>query len=326
MKIVNRISFLFLFMAILILACQKENIDKIIPEDPDYQIDTIDVNPLLSQMTSTSSDFLEIDCVNVPYPVEFLQASGSTITINSSAELDDALMLSDSIVDFVYPIEATDDSGMIIIENFEDLVTAITLCITTIADCADLKPHILLFFNALNIFSTNKYEYQINYPVTLIVEGDEIVINNGDQYLPAVTVDGSPNRLLQTDLVYPITIRQFGRDIVLNSDEDVCQFYDTLDEPCENKPPHIQFFFKEGVGVPINCAYVINYPVSIILNGETIDIQSGDDYRNTLNSSPSNYDNIELVYPVGIYRLQGQPEDVVFEEDADICLYLNNCE
>lgn len=308
----------------LILACQKENIDEIIPDDPVYQIDTIDVNPLLSQMTSTSSESLEIACINVPFPVDFLQASGSTVTVNSAAELDDALMLADSIVDFVYPFEATDDSGMITIENFEDLAAALTNCFITTPECADLKPHVLLFFNSLNIFTLNRYPYDVNYPVSLVVEGNEVVINSGDEYLPAVSVDGSPSRLLETQLVYPITITQFGRDILLNNDEDVCQFYETLSEPCENKPPHIQFFFNEGPGTPINCAYFINYPVDIVLNGETVTIPTREDYLSELNASPTAYDNIELVYPVDAFKFEGP--DVVFESDADICQYLDNCQ
>lgn len=326
MKILNKLCFMAISIVILFTACEKENIDEIIPQDPVYEIDTIDVNPLLSQMVSQSSVFLEISCVSIPYPVEFLQASGNTITVSSPAELDDALMLSDSIVDFIYPFEATVESGTIIIESIEDLATAITFCSTTTPECADLRPHVLLFFNSLNIFTLNRYPYDVNYPVTLIVEGNEVVINSGDEYLPAVTVDGSPNNLLETELVYPITITQFGQQIVLNNDNDVCEFYDTinLSEPCENKPAHIQFFFNEGPGTPINCTYFINYPVDIVLNGETVTIPTREDYLSELNASPTAYDNIQIVYPVDVFKFEGP--DVVFESDADICQYLDNCQ
>lgn len=322
MKIANKISVLTLFVAILFSACRKNNFDEIITKDPGYKIDTIDVNPLLRDLRVLTPDTLYIDCVRIPFPVELLQASGNTITINSEAELDAAIMLADSIVDFVYPFEAVSNNVVTQIEKVEDLAVALTLCASTPVDCLDQDAHVLLFFNGLNILTLNRYVYDINYPVTLIVEGNQVVINNDDEYLPAV--GGSPFNLLKTELVYPITVTQFGQNIVLNSDADVCQFYKTLDEPCGNKPSHIQFFFNEGPGTPINCTYFINYPLEVNLNGNTIQIQSRNDYLDLLNSSPFAYNGIELVYPVNVSKYIGS-QQVIFGSDADICQYLDNC-
>ncbi|MBK9255176.1 MAG: hypothetical protein IPM42_06770 [Saprospiraceae bacterium] len=323
MKILNSISLLALFIVIIFSSCQKENIDEIIPKDTVYQVDTIDINPMISQLR-TSSGSIFLDCVEIPYPVDFVQMSGSTITINSDAELDAAIMLADSIVNFSYPFDAIVNNQTIIIEDIEDITIALIDCATIVPECSDLEPHVLLFFNGLNIFSINRYVYKINYPVSLIVEGNLVVINNDDEYLPAVTVGGNPSRLLDTELTYPITVRQFGQDIVLNNDNDVCAFYKKLDEPCENKPTHIQFFFSEGPGRPINCTYFINYPVTISLNGNNVQIQSREEYLNTLDSSPNAYNNITLVYPVSVEKLFGSP--VTFVADADICQYLDNCQ
>lgn len=323
MKILNKISFLALFVAILLTACQKENIDVIIPEDPGYQADTVNVNPYIPQMRTSSPDSIDIACLSIPYPVDFLQASGNTITVNSETELDSAVLLADSLVDFVYPFNAVGDSGLVLIEDVEDLVEAIIACASRPVTCSDLDAHVLLFFNGLNILTLNKYVYEINYPVTLIVEGNQIVINNDSQYLPAI--GGSPFDYKETDLVYPITVTQFGRDIVLYDDEDVCEFYETLDEPCTNKPAHIQFFFNEGGGTLINCAYFINYPVDIISDNDTIQVQSRDDYLTELNSSPNAYGDIELIYPVGATRFSNG-QQLSFGSDADICQYLNNCQ
>lgn len=325
MNIINKVSFLVLFVAILFTACDKENIDEIIPESPEISVDTVEVNPLVLELRSGSSDSISLECVKIPFPIDFRQASGNTITINSQAELDSAEMLTglDILIDFVYPFEAEDDNGTIVIEDVEDLVLAIQSCGVTPSDCTlASEAHVLLFFNGLDILTLNKYVYEINYPVTLNVEGNLVVINSDEEYLPAV--GGSPFDLLETDLVYPITITQFGRDIVLTSDNDVCEFYETLDEPCANKPAHIQFFFNEGGGVAINCAYFINYPVEIVSNGATIQIQSREDYLNELNSSPNAYDNIELVYPAMMTKFS-DGQQINFEADADICQYLDNC-
>jgi hypothetical protein len=322
MRILNRSLLLLLFITALLGACRKENIDELILKDPDYKVDTVAVNPFIIQMRALSPDTLSISCVKVPLPLDFLQESGNVITINTEEEFEEAEMLNDPIVDFVYPFTALVGVELRQISSIEELAEAIIDCSTTGATCGDLKPYVLLFYNALNIFSINQYPYSINYPVTLIVEGNSKVINNNNEFLPAI--GGNPSRILEVQLVYPITIKQFGRDIVLNSDEDVCAFHETLSEDCENKPAHIQFFFKEGPGSPINCTYFIEYPVSINFNGNITEIDSRDEYVSLLNSAPTAYDNINLVYPVSALKFNGG--QIIFGADDEICTYLNNCQ
>lgn len=324
MKILNKLSVVGLLMAVLLTGCEKENVDRIIPQSPNYTADTVDVNPLIKQMKAYSSDTFYISCISVPFPIDFLQASGNVITVSSEIELNTAMELADSIVDFVYPFTAVDSNQVIVIQKGEDLVKAIVNCslITGPSDCDDFDAHTLLFFNALNILTTNNYVYDINYPVTLLVEGNQVVLNKDDDYLPAI--GGSPFRYKETELVYPITITQFGQNIVLNSDQDVCDFYQTLNEACGNKPPHIQFFFNEGGGTAISCTYFINYPVDITLGGNVLQIKTRKDYLNLLNSSATAYNDIDLIYPVGATKYMGNTQ-LSFSSDADLCQYLDNC-
>jgi hypothetical protein len=323
MQILSKISLFVLFFGIILASCQKENIDDIITEDPNYIPDTIAVNPFIAQLRSISQDSLNIDCMSIPYPIEFLRASGNTVTVNSEDELEEVSMQQDSLVDFVYPFSAFVNNMEFTISKIEDLAEAIIPCFTEEYECGDVEPHVLLFYNALNIFTLNKYEYKINYPVTLVIEGNQVVINNDSEYVPAI--GGNPSRFPKGQLVYPITVTQFGRTIVLNSDQDVCDFSETLNEPCQNKPAHIQFFFNEGPGTPINCTYFIDYPVTVTLSGANIVVQSREAYRELLNSSSSAYDNIQLVYPVNAWKLTNNQE-LTFGTDADICQYLNNCQ
>lgn len=312
-----------LLLAVLFTGCFKENIDEIIPGNLTFQTDTVSINPIFKSLQSYSPDSLQIVCLRIPYPVDFLRASGNTITVNSETELDSVSMLPDSLVDFIYPVDAVNNSGLIQINDIEGLAEAITYCDTTAADCSVQQPHVILFFNALNILTLNKYVYEINYPVSLVVQGNPVVLNQDDDYLPAV--GGSPFDLLPTELVYPITITQFGRDIVLNNDNDVCAFYQTLDEPCGNKPAHIQFFFNEGGGTPVNCSYFISYPLNIVSNGDTILVQTRDEYLTELNSSPNAYNDIDLLYPVNASKfINGQ--QLSFGSGVDICQYLDNCQ
>lgn len=310
-------------VALLFSSCQKENIDRIVTEDPNYQPEELTVNSLLDKMRSLSADSINLDCMSIPLPIEFLQASGNVITITANTDLDSVAALNDTVVDFVYPFTAYVDNDPISINSLEDLFLTLISCDPVVlGPCADTDAHILLFFNALNIFSVNNYEYDINYPVTIIVQGNPIILNEDDDYLPAI--GGSPFQPLPTELSYPITITQFGRNIILNSDAEVCDFYQTLDEDCSNKPAHIQYFFNEGPGMPMGCTYFVDYPVMVQINGSTQTMMDRDDYLNTLNASPSAYNDIKLIYPVSITRFNDN-QQISFNSDSDICNYLDNC-
>lgn len=322
-----KFAFPVLFLAMLFVACDKKNIDEIIPDKVPFQPNAVATNPLVKNLQSTSPDSLQLDCFKIPFPIDLLQASGSTVTVNSDTELDSVSMLPDSLVDFVYPFDGYIGTTVYTIQKVEDFISVFTACgvfvIDSAVDCSELEPHVLLFFNGLDILTRNRYEYDINYPVTLVVNGSQVVLNQDDDYLPAI--GGSPFNYLPTELVYPITVTQFGRDIVLNNDSDVCAFYETLDEPCANKPAHIQFFFNEGAGTRISCTYFIDYPVTIVSDGDTLQLATRDAYLAELNSSSLAYNDIELLYPVTAVKYINGAQ-LSFGSDADICLYLNSCQ
>lgn len=310
-----------IFGTLFFTSCEKNNIDNYKIVKDKFKVDTVDVNPFISALNTFSTDTLYLECIKIPLPVGFIRESGKSVKVNTSQELDQLSNSNDLIMDFDYPFQSIVNGQSVQINSIEDIAVNLQFCNSTY-DCNSQDAHVLLFFNSLNILTLNKYEYDIIYPVNLIVEGKLVTINNGDEYLPAV--GGSPFQLLKTKLVFPISIKQFGRTIILNSDEDVCNFYKTLDEPCGNKPAHIQFFFNEGGGTPINCTYFINYPVKITNNGVAKTINTRFDYLSELNGTSSAYNDIKLVYPVNVTKYKGS-NNVVFTDDASICTYLNNC-
>lgn len=323
MKKVLNLSIFSLVLSFLFVACQKENVDSIVAGPAQYKVDTVDVNPILNQMKTYSNDTIFIDCIRIPFPVKFELASGTIATANDTADLNALSLQPDSIMDFHYPFQAYGPNGAFMVNDISDIIVGLTGCHTTVVTCADLDAHVLLFFNGLNILTINKYEYTINYPVTIMVEGNPVVLTKDDDYLPAI--GGSPFSYKQTDLVYPISISQFGRTLTFTSDNDVCAFYETLNESCGNKPAHIEFFFNEGAGTPINCTYFINYPVNVSDgNGNILKMQSRADYIAALNASPNAYGSFQLVYPVSANKYSNN-QNITFTSDADICQYLNNC-
>jgi len=277
----------------------------------------------LSDLEGTDCNF---ETLSIQFPYEVETEDGELITVQDENQ-EAALILSGVYYTVKYPFSLVDENGGVTtINNEAEFIQLILPCIIDIGDPADpcevTDAHVLLFFNGLNILTVNKYPYDINFPVTLIVDGAPVVVNSGDEYLPAV--GGSPFNVKPAEIVYPVTVTQFGRDIVLNNDDEVCQFYKTLDEPCENKPAHIQFFFSGGSGSPSDCAYFITYPLEIVRNGATIQVQSRDDYLAELNT-PGGYDEIELVYPVRATKFSNN-QQITFGSDDAICDYLTSCQ
>jgi hypothetical protein len=318
-------TFGFLLLSLTVLSsCDKSSIDFIEPKVSEKNPDTVDVNPYMVALKSFNTDTLYLDCIRIPLPVDVERASGKTLTINDSKDIVAVNKSNDPAVDFVYPVSALGKTGPIVLNNVEDIIINLQYCSGSnqTNDCSNTDAHVLLFFNSLNIMTLNRYEYDIIYPVSLIVEGKKVTINSDDEYLPAV--GGSPFDLLEAELEYPVAVKQFGRTIVMNNDVDVCNFYKTLDEPCSNKPAHIQFFYNEGGGTPINCTYFINYPVDIDVSGTTKRINSKSDYVAILNSSSQSYQNIKLIYPLEVTKYKGS-QSQIFVSDASLCDYLTNC-
>jgi hypothetical protein len=299
--------------AFLTSSCERTSVE--LPLDTGF-------SSLSAKMQLFSGDTLYISCVAIPYPIEFKQQSGSVLTVKDSSDLNLALLNPDSIIDFVYPLDVYLRGTTRTVQSIEELLTEVVMCDTATVTCADLDAHMLLFYNALNILTINKYAYSINYPVQLQVNGQLITLNQDSDYLPAI--GGNPMQPYNAGLVYPISISQFGQTLILNSDQDVCDFNATLDESCTNKPAHVQFLFNEGSGMPSGCAYFINYPVQATYNGSVVTFQNFADYTALLNSDPNVYQGLSLVYPVAAEKFQNG-QSVSFSSDADICQYLSNC-
>ena len=123
--------------------------------------------------------------------------------------------------------------------------------------------------------------------------------------------------------MYPISIKQFGQDRTLSSDEDMCELYESLFfNTCESKPAHIQFFYST-VMTPIDCSIQPLLPLEVTFNSETIQLDTYEAYYDLL-EEPGSYEGIELVYPVSVQTAFGN--SITFSSDGELCEFLNNCE
>lgn len=283
-------------------------------------------NPL--PLANDSVHVSPFDCFTFAFPIDVRIVIPDTIaTLNSEDDLTQ-LYLSGVEYELIFPVDVVTQSGMTVtISEPADFIDVLIDCDIIVIDttnnaCEHTDAYVLLYYNALNIFTLNNYPYDINYPATLIVEGTSVTLNSDDDFIPAI--GGNPSRFVDAEIVYPVTVTQFGRTITLNDDNDVCAFYETLLEPCENKPSHIQYFHNTA-GVPIDCAFFVDYPLEIINNaGNTVTISNRDDYLAELDA-PGAYDAIELVYPVTGIDVQTN-QQITFANGDDICQLINQCQ
>ncbi|MEZ4961875.1 MAG: hypothetical protein R2830_18750 [Saprospiraceae bacterium] len=125
---------LFLFAVLFLTACNKDNIDEVIPGDPGYQPDTVVVNSLIFAMVGNPSGGLDLGCITINFPFSLLTESGATVEINTEAEFEAATdsTAADPVVDIVFPLSITDSDGNTGQVNDEtELGVAFASCIPT---------------------------------------------------------------------------------------------------------------------------------------------------------------------------------------------------
>ena len=189
MKRINHYLYaLLLFAGLFMVSCDKENVDVVIPDEPDYTPDTVQVNNLFKAV-DPGSDALSMDCIQIPFPIEFEQQSGGTVLINSLPEYEAALDLQgeDRIVDFVFPLLVSDkDGNPHQVNNNSELGTDFSSCVPTSGWEASTTS-----MGLLPAFLFEALCFDIVYPVNLENgEGETFVAENAEELIREGEVDG----------------------------------------------------------------------------------------------------------------------------------------
>ena len=126
----SRLSFLLL--ALVLVACNKKNIDEVIPEDPDYTPPTVEVNNLVTALQANPAGGQSLGCVTIIYPFKLVKDSGSELIISSDDDFEQALSPVndlDPVIDFVFPLAIYNRQGeWIEVENNTDLGLDFAAC------------------------------------------------------------------------------------------------------------------------------------------------------------------------------------------------------
>ncbi len=164
--------------------------------------------------------------LTIQFPYTVITADGETIIIEDANQEAD-LILSGVHYTIEYPFNLVDaDGGLIAVNSEQEFIELLLPCIITIEPTEPCDPdaHIILFFNAHNIFTVFECPFDINYPVEVTVDGAPVTLNSVEDYYAET---GAPfNFVGQVELVYPITVtvQEDGSTVELNSDEDLCEF------------------------------------------------------------------------------------------------------
>lgn len=232
MNFLNKYNFVYLLAVVFLMSCNPQNLDEIVPEEPDF---TPTVTNVLVGLESAPPPVLNDNmgvngflCNTLLFPFNVEQSDGTVVTVEDQDQYD-ALVATGDDIELLLPFSLYNDVEETIYEvnDFEELLTALLNCgvgvDTVVYEICDTEAHVLLFFNAHNIFTLYECPFDINYPVKMIVNSSPTSSTVADlnEYF---ATSGAPSNIQEVELIYPITVTQDGTEITLNNDQEICDF------------------------------------------------------------------------------------------------------
>lgn len=269
MSFINKLSFLTLCLSLLLLGCDRDNIDETFVPDPTFEPEEVVVNNLISALAASSDEGFELGCLSINYAFGLLLSDGSTIEVFSDEELEAALNQTTPAVvtDFVFPLNVTTDDGENTqIDSIGELAILFASCIpdhgwdnTSSSDGNYVIPAFLL----------EGLCFELVYPVNLQDANGNAYIANNEAVLTDLII-ATPGMAF----TLPLTVTtETGEEVII---ESVADFYGLFYECEGNTPPS-----TEG-GIPLDlselgdCEFkdlTIQFPYNVTTeDGESITV------------------------------------------------------
>lgn len=307
MKFSITLNILLLFVAaIFFTACEKDDMDEIVIDEPDYTPNVVEGNNLLLAMRSTSSQGLDLGCLTIPYPFDLALESGSTTTINSESDFMAAMdtTAADPAVDFVYPLDILDSAGdNAQVNSIDELGQSFVACVPSngwnYGSTSDLIP----------AFSFTDLCFDLVYPVALEdLDGNTYTADDEDDLIDLIaTVD-------QLFFTLPITVTDAnGDELVIDTYDGFSNLVESCDGVGVNPPVVVGGGSIEIVG--FGC-YELQYPFTLQLSdGTTVEINDEDEYITTILNAD---DEFQVAYPFDLQSLLDGSETTITNGDEFI--------
>ncbi len=308
MTSLHKICLLALVALMTLTACDRENVDIIVPDDPQFEPVEVDVNTLLDAMKPATADGMSLDCITVLYPFDLKTASERTVSISSEAEFRAAVsaQAADPAVDFIFPLEVRGESGKEFqVSDNTELGKRFASCTpktgwkTTNANSSGA--------GAIPAFLFDSLCFDLVYPVSLEDQ-------NGTPYT-ANTVGDFINLSATVDTLYfalPLTVDTSGVQVSINSQTE---FLDLV-------------YFCHGISAPIGgsgltfegLCFRLLYPFDGILSDSTtVTVNDENDYAALVLAG----EQIELTYPFSLEDSAGTV--TVVNDDTTLFNILIGC-
>lgn len=312
MKFSIRLNILLVFVALLFAACEKDNMDEIVIDEPDYQPEVNETNPLFLAMSTNNPEGLELGCLSILYPFDMALESGSTLTINSESEFMAAIDTTavDPAVDFTYPLDILYSEGETAqVNSIEELGLSFVACVPV-----DGWDYGNTAGNLIPAFSFTDLCFDLVYPVALEdLDGNAYTAENESALIDlSATVE---------DLYFtlPITILNVdGSEIEIESYDGFFNLVESCDGVGVNPPVVIDGQIEvTGFG-----CWELQYPFTLDLgDGTTVEINTESEYATTILNADNEF---QVIYPFTLKSLLNDDEIEVANDD-DFIAALEAC-
>jgi len=257
---------------------------------------------------------LENSCLEHVYPLTLNDLDGNEVIVNNEDEYEEAILEQPLV--FVFPLTLLDvESGEeVVVNDIDELFDALFAC--NGFEWGDSVWNWETGFEYIGC-------YMVEFPITVIVDGEEVVVNNHEEFCELMLLGEV------VDFAYPLSlIDEEGNTIVVNSEEEL----EAALEDCGwiNIGGDEGFFEvlilisgAEDTEVGGADCYDIQFPISVTMNdGSVMEFNSMTDFENIWESA----EEIEsLNYPVTV-NLNSDGSEVIIENLEDNFEVLANCQ
>jgi len=325
----KRSSFLSFLATMLLLiffaACEKDEVTTVENSPITPTVTTTTTSPVASRLatqgtqpqSSSSSDGLEIECITIDYPFEFL-VDTVPYTINSVSDLDDlftnVVTATTMSIDFAYPLNVTTDDGTAVVAADEsELAILVSACIPGSGWGTGSFP--AFFFDDASCIS-------LNYPVALTDEnGATVSAVDASEFTDLIAANP------HYSFVFPLSVVDTTGAVVNVQDET--ELFDLLAEcACPgNGGGHGGNGGGHGID-PSELAFLLggdcfdyNYPINLIdVAGNSVAVADENGFATLL----LNGEVVDFDYPFSV-TLEADGSTVTITDSNEFGALFNNC-
>jgi len=204
------------------------------------------------------------ECFEINYPLN-LTINGESVTFNSeedlAAALGDLVQDESASIELEYPVSITlaSDNSVVTINNDEEWTGALEdACDFDGGDWDDDDD---------NDWDPNEGYgcFELNFPFTLSINGEEVTISSEEDFA-TILLDLGDVEEIDIQLVYPVSVTIFSDSstVTINNEEE----WEALCDACH---------FDGGDGDFDDECYAVNFPLGIVVAGETVTVENEED-------------------------------------------------